>query len=268
MISLSYIVLTRLDRFDSIGEFESVLALLKDWGYDGVELNITEPLGMTVDDLERLVGQYGLTIPSFLTGEAYGDGLCLCSPNSDVRRRTVDRLVGYLGTARRFGAVLVVGLLQGLRKDEPDPNRANERIIECLKTVADEAARQNVELVIEPVNHLQVGFNNSVSEVLQLISAIGSPAVRPMVDTVHLNIEERSLTQPIEQCGKALRHVHLCESNGGRFGTGHIDFAAVRRALEATGYEHWASVKVYRHLETEDAIRSSIEHLRRAGYKR
>lgn len=267
MIRLSYIVLPRLSAFAG-NRLEQSLAFLKECGYDGVEFNITEPLGIDVAVLERLTQRHGLAIPSFLTGEAYADGLCLCSPDADIRRRTVERLVGYLNTAQRFGAILVVGLLQGQLRDEPDTAVANQRIAEGLRRVADAAVRQGVEIVIEPVNHLQVGFNHSVSEVLALIEAIGSPAVRPMVDTVHLNIEEQSLTEPILACGAALRHVHLCENNGGRFGSGHIDFAAVRRALESVSYDGFASVKVYRKLTFEDAARSSIAVLRHAGFGR
>ena len=136
-------------------------------------------------------------MPSFLTGEAYQDGLCLSSPDASVRDRTVRRLTGYLDVAREFGALLVVGLLQGERRDEPDPVVANRRIVDGLRIVAESARAKGVVVVIEPVNHLQVGFNNSVAEVLALIDSIGVPSVRPMVDTIHLNIEEDSLTKPI-----------------------------------------------------------------------
>jgi hypothetical protein len=43
-------------------------------------------------------------------------------------------------------------------------------------------------------------------------------------------------------------------------------FAAVRQALEQVRYAGFASVKVYRKLGFEDAARSSIEVLRRAGF--
>jgi len=119
--------------------------------------------------------------------------------------------------------------------------------------------------VVEPVNHLQVGFNNGVSEVRQLIRIVNSPALKPMVDTIHMNIEERSLIQPILDCGSELRHVHLCESNGSLFGTGHIDFAAVLKALDVISYAGFASVKVYRGATLEEAARSSMDYLRRLG---
>ena len=203
-------------------------------------------------------------MPSWCTGEAYGEGLCISSPDAAVRKRAVQRLIEYLDAARQFQAILVVGMMQGLRSDEPDSDVANGRIIESLKEVGAAAEAKGVEFVLEPVNHLQVGFNNSVAEVLQLIEAIGSPAIKPMVDTVHMNIEEKSLTQPIYDCGTQLRHVHLCESNGGVFGTGRVDFSAVLQALSNIGYDGFGSVKVYRQATMEEAARTSIEALQRA----
>jgi D-psicose/D-tagatose/L-ribulose 3-epimerase len=263
---LSYLLLPRLGSFHSTEPLQRLFGQVRDCGYTGVELNVTEPLGIDPAELERLVKVAGLVIPSFLTGEAYNDGLCLSSPEASIRAKTVQRLIGYLPLAQRFRACLVVGLLQGLRRDEPDPVIAHQRIVDGLQKVAEAASAHNVDLVIEPVNHLQVGFHNSVAEVLSLIADIGSPAVRPMVDTIHLNIEERSLTQPILDCGSALRHVHLCESHGGLFGTGRIDFPAVHGALKQIGYQGFASVKVYRHATQDDAVRQSIQYLRRAGF--
>jgi sugar phosphate isomerase/epimerase len=156
-----------------------------------------------------------------------------------------------------------VGLLQGLRTDEPCLDLANERIAKGLTQVARAAEELGCEVVIEPVNHLQVGFNNSVREVLALIEMVGSPAIRPMVDTIHMNIEENSLTGAIRSCGARLRHVHLCESNGAQFGTGHIDFPGVIRALNEINYDGFASVKVYRGAGLEEDARSSLEFLRR-----
>lgn len=262
MIRYSFILMNPLSSFSTPQEVRTKLEVLKEYGYDGVELNLTEPVGFDLDRFEQWLDELGLVVPSLLTGEAYNDGLCLSVPDAGVRRRAVERLIGYLDTAKRFGAILVVGLLQGLRSDEPDPTVANQRIIEGLRAVSDAAVTKGVQFVVEPVNHLQVGFNNTVAEVRALVRAVGSPAIKPMVDTIHMNIEESSLTGPIEDCGEDLRHVHLCESNGGRFGSGHIDFAAVLRTLGEVNYQHFASVKIYRELEFEEAARSSMAYLR------
>lgn len=260
MIHYSFMIIEALNSLGDETEVRRLLAFVKECGYEGIELNLDLPPALP--QLERWVGEAGLVIPSFLTGGAYSRGLCLSSPDAAVRQRTAEHLIRCLEVAVRFNSILVVGLLQGFRKDEPDTAKANERIAGCLRQVMDRAEPQGVELVIEPVNHLQVGFNNSVGEVRGLIAKVGSLNLRPMVDTVHMNIEERSLTQPILDCGPQLRHVHLCESNGSLLGSGHIDFGAVLRALDQIHYEGFASVKVYRNAEIRDAARLSMEYLR------
>lgn len=257
----SFILLERLASFASSEQLRRRLALLRHCGYDGVELNLTEPFGPDEGRLRRWLEDEGLAVPSFLTGEAYSEGLCLSAVDAEVRKRTVARLQRYVAVAQRFRAKLVVGLLQGTRRDEPDPAVAHARIVDGLSRVTETARAHGVDVVLEPVNHLQVGFHNSVGEVLALCREIGSPALHPMVDTIHLNIEEASLTAPILACGSALRHVHLCESNGGPFGSGHIDFAAALHALRQIEYSGYASVKVYRNATFEQAARDSLQFL-------
>jgi sugar phosphate isomerase/epimerase len=259
----SFIIVDRLAELDE-HTLSSRLRLLADLGYQGAEFQLAHPLGFDLDLLERLLGECGLVVPSFLTGEAYADGLRLCSPDPNVRKATVDRLIGYLPTVKRFNAIMVVGLLQGRHSDEPNFELAVARIEDGLKRVADAAEKAGVDVVIEPVNHLQVGFHNSVGEVRELIARVGSRALRPMVDTVHMNIEENSLTDPIRDCGASLRHVHLCESHGGRLGTGRVDFPAVLATLMQIGYREWCSIKVYRRLTFRHAAETSINFLRSA----
>ena len=248
--------------FATIGDdLAASLDYIKDCGYEGVELNLTPDCLARLDEIEPLLAERGLVVPSFLTGAIYQEGLCLSVADPGRRAGAVERLQSYLPIARRFNAILVVGLLQGLAKDEADVEVANERIAAGLREVGLVAQEQGVRLVVEPINHLQVGFNNSVGEVRQLVEAIGVPAFKPMVDTVHMNIEETSLVQPIHDCGSALGHVHLCESSGGILGSGHIDFKAVLAALGAVGYDGFASIKVYRKAEFREAARVSLEYL-------
>ena len=243
------------------GDLSNAFSFLRSCGYAGVELNLTADVLHRLEDLESSLLRNELVVPAFLTGAAYEEGLCLSTPDATIRKRTANRLKRYLHIARRFSAILVIGLLQGLRSDEANAEAANDRIVEVLREVGLAAVDEGVELVIEPVNHLQVGFNNSLFEVQQLITKIGVPAIKPMLDTIHMNIEETSLTDSIYRCGKSLGHMHLCESNAGILGKGHIDFQSVLLALKAVNYKGFASVKVYRKASFEAGARSSMEYL-------
>ena len=106
-----------------------------------------------------------------------------------------------------------------------------------------------------------MGFNNALAEVQQLIAEIDVPVFKPMLDTIHMNIEETSLTDAVHGCGESLGHVHLCKSNGGTLGRGHIDFKSVLRAQKLIEYKGFASLKAYRKTRFEERARLSIEFL-------
>ncbi len=246
-----------------LNELARRMAYLKSLGYQGVELSASYPPPYSAEELAAVSRELDLPVVSFLSGWSYPhEKLCLASPDADVRRRATERLRTYLDYATPLNALVVIGLMQGLRSDEPDSARAVPRIVECLKSAGDHAASIGGSLVLEPVNHLQVGFHHSAAEAKSLVAQVESPGLGYMLDTIHLHIEERSVTQAILDHGQAIRHFHLCESNGGPFGTGAIVFPAVLHSLRASGYSRYVSVKIYRHLKWAEAARSAAEFLR------
>ena len=250
----------------TIAELDRRMEILANLGYQGVELSAFHPPSYSAEEIAGLTRKHRLPVVSFLTGWSYpNEKLCLSSPDSLVRGRAVCRLNDYVDRAATLDALIVVGLMQGLRSDEPDLTIANDRIVEGLRRVARTAHDRGIAIVLEPVNHLQVGFNHQAAEVAALVERIGSPAMSYMLDTFHLNIEEHSILEAIRAHGPRIRHFHLCETNGGRFGTGHLDFRLVLSSLVDAGYSQFVSVKVYRVPDWEEAARSSADFLRAVG---
>ena len=245
-----------------LGELDRRMRWIAGLGYRGVELTASHPMPYPAEAVLGLTRKHGLPVVSMLSGWSYAnEGLCLASQRADVRQRAVDRLVEYAGYAAQLGAALVVGLMQGLRTDEPDETEANRRIAACLHPVGKAAAERGTVVVLEPVNHLQVGFNHTAAEAAAMVERVGSPGLSYMLDTIHLNIEERSILDTIRVHGRRIHHFHLCETNGGPFGTGNLDFPAVLRALDDTGYAHFASVKIYRKVGWEEAAKGAMTFL-------
>jgi len=250
----------------TLAELDRRMRILASLGYQGVELSAFHPSSYSAEEIAGLTQKHRLPVVSFLTGWSYpNEKLCLSSPDPLVRGRAVCRLNDYVSDAARLSSLIVVGLMQGLRSDEPDLTIADGRIVEGLRRVARTAQDRGISIVLEPVNHLQVGFNNNAAEVAALVERIGSPAMSYMLDTFHLNIEEHSILEAIRAHGPRIRHFHLCETNGGAFGTGHLDFRSVLSALDQAGYSRFVSVKVYRVPDWEESARSTVEFLRAVG---
>src|SRR5690348_12109571 len=107
------------------------MATLAALGYEGIELSAFHPLPYPIEEVKALAQRHALPVVSLLTGWSYSnEGLCLSSPDAGVRDRAVERLGTYVDQAAALGALVVVGLLQGLRTDEPDAEVAGDRIAE------------------------------------------------------------------------------------------------------------------------------------------
>jgi sugar phosphate isomerase/epimerase len=214
------------------------------------------------DELLRVSERQKMPVVSFLSGWSYShEKLCLASPDAGVRNRAVERLWSYIDYAAPLPSVIVVGLMQGLRSDEADGSVAAGRIIDCLRRASERATARGVTIVLEPVNHLQVGFHHTAAEAAAVVDQVGSPALTYMLDTIHLHIEERSACETILKHGRRIRHFHLCESNGGAYGSGAINFPQVLAALYESGYDGCVSVKIYRQLGWEEAARTAAERI-------
>lgn len=262
-MKISHIAYQPIPTLSELSERMQTLAAL---GYQGIELTASHPMPYPVKEIRTLCIRHRLPVVSLLSGWSYGhEGLCLCSRDAAVRSMAVRRLVEYAELAAQLNAVLVVGLMQGLRSDEPDESPAQARIADCLRQIAPAAEKLGATMAIEPVNHLQVGFNHTAAEAQALVQKVGSPALGFMLDTIHMNIEEASVVDTIREYGARIRHFHLCETNGGLFGTGNLNFSAVLAILGKVGYDRYVSVKIYRHAAWEEGARAAANFLRRLG---
>jgi len=227
-------------------EFDGDLALMRQLGYDAVELQITDPAGLDEARLRRSLEGVGYPLCAFQTGGSYATrGNCLCTADPQVRTRTIDLLKSFVDLAARLGSVIVFGSLQGRAKDEPDLDAGRQRILDAMTLVGRYATERNVVIAYEPVNHLEVAYFHTIAEVQQLVRTLGLPGLRMMIDTFHMNIEEKAMRAPLAAIRDVLAHVHLCETNRDVLGAGHWHTAAFLRELRRLDYQGYCSIGVY-----------------------
>jgi len=248
-------------------DFESDLACLKRAGYDAVELQIADPAQLDEARLRRSLDAAGCPLCAFQTGSTYATrGNCLSTADDSIRARTAELLGRFVDLAARWQAVMVFGSLQGRLKDEPDAKAGERRIAEALAEIGRQATQKGAVIAVEPVNHSEVGFHNTIAAVSQLVRGLGRTPLSPpyqggdkggvrmmvdtyhmniMVDTYHMNIEERDMLAPLAGIADILAHVHLCETNRGVLGTGHWNTAAFLAELRRLGYGGYCSIGVY-----------------------
>ena len=209
-------------------EWETALHTVKEVGYDGVELAITDPTRLSVSEIKEALSREGLPFLSITTGQAAAkEGLSLSSSDDGVRRRAIARIQAHVRFARDFGAVVIIGSLRGTKGDM-------DLLIESLRECAK--YDPTVKLALEPLNRYESELVNRVEEALWVIEKVGADNLGILFDTFHANIEEVSLSEAIRTAGERLFHVHLADSNRFVPGYGHLDFDEVWAGLSAIAY--------------------------------
>lgn len=107
--------------------------------------------------------------------------------------------------------------------------------------VAELGEQAGVTYVLEHLNtkvdHPRFPFNH-VEDVAELVSAVGSPRLRVLLDVYHVQIEEGSVTQAIRDYGSLLGYVHVADVPGRHEpGTGEINYPHVVSVLRDAGYD-------------------------------
>ena len=123
-----------------------------------------------------------------------------------------------------------VGRTRMLEPAEREQQRA--LAVESLKEVAEHAADRGVRLAIEPLNRFETDLVNTAEQVLELCDRVGADNVGVLLDTFHMNIDEKSLGDAIRLVGDRLLQLHACENDRGTPGTGP---RAVGRRLHRAG---------------------------------
>ena len=117
-------------------------------------------------------------------------------------------------------------------------------------------------LLFEPLNRYEDHMVNTVAAAAELVRATGSPAVRILADTYHMNIEEDDPCAALRSAGDLLGAVHVSDSNRHQPGTGHVPFGAIVATLREMRFDGVLSVECRLRGEPEQAVRDCGRFLR------
>ncbi|MDY7080719.1 MAG: 5-keto-L-gluconate epimerase [Chloroflexota bacterium] len=271
---LSIVLSTHTAQFQAVafkGDFETNVAKIAGWGYDGVELAIRDPGLVDGDELARAVSAHGLSVPAIGTGQAWGEeGLSFTDPDPAVRAAAIERTQAHVPFAAQTGAIIIVGLLRGIVKPGVDHGQAMDWLVDALQQCC--AAAQSfgsaqgkphtVRIALEPICRYETTLINNVAQGLELVERVGADNMGLLLDTFHMNIEEPVIEESIRACGDRIFHFHVADSNRWYPGAGHLDFTSILDTLFATGYEGFVSGEFMPLPDADTAARLGIAFLR------
>ncbi len=127
-----------------------------------------------------------------------------------------------------------------------------------LEPLLNHARSCAIRLAIEPLNRFETSLFNTAEQTLELIRMVDRPDLGLLLDTFHMNIEERSQTAAIRAAGDSLIHFHACGNDRGAPGRDAIDWPGIRSALQEISYDGAISIESFTSANQSIATAASI----------
>jgi D-psicose/D-tagatose/L-ribulose 3-epimerase len=166
----------------------------------------------------------------------------LIHPDPAIRENGAEYIRQAVDVSQAIGSPNLVGPIYSAVgrtwQSTPDERaRDLDILVEALKELAAYAGDHGVKLGIEPLNRFETSFVNLASQAVEVVDRVDNPSCGIMLDTFHMNIEEKSLGEAIRTAGPRMIHLHSCENDRGAPGSGNVAWDEVAQAVKDINYD-------------------------------
>lgn len=220
-------------------ELATLAARVATMGFDWIEVPLE-----SMDDLDyvkaaQIIRDYGLGVS---TCAAMAPDRDLIHPDSTIQQNGMNYIRQCIDATHTIGATNLVGPIYSavgrVWQQTPDERAKDvDTLIKNLGSLATYAGDHGVVLCIEPLNRFETSFINLATQAIEVVDRVSHASCQIMLDTFHMNIEEKSLGAAIRATGSRLAHVHTCENDRGAPGSGNVTWNEVAQALREIHYD-------------------------------
>ena len=220
-------------------ELEKLAPRVAAMGFDWIEVPLE-----SLDDLDpergaAIIREHNLGVSACA---AMGPDRDLIHPDETIRLNGMNYIRGAIQATQKLGATNLVGPIYSAvgrtwQATVEERARDTDLLVSQLRSLSEYAGDHGVILCIEPLNRFETSFINLAAQAIEVIDRVDRPACQIMLDTFHMNIEEKSLGDAIRATGSRLKHVHTCENDRGAPGSGNVDWNDVAQALKDIHYD-------------------------------
>ena len=219
--------------------FAELAPKVRKMGFDLFEFGIESTSDLDYTRAAAVAKDNGLAVS---VCAAMGPDRDLIHEDAGIRRSGMEYVAHCIDAAHTLGAKNVVGPLYSAvgrtwQQTADERQRDTDLLVDQLKTLSAQARDKGVTLCVEPLNRFETSFLNLASQAIEVVDRVDSPACGLLLDTFHMNIEEKSVGEALRAAGPRVKHVHGCENDRGAPGSGHVPWTDVRDALKAIGYD-------------------------------
>ena len=225
-LSFLFTELPFLDRFDAASKA----------GFTGVEFMF--PYAFSIEDIKSRLDTNGLEVVLFNLPPGHWDkgerGFAALPNREDEFASAADLALRTAEALKCPRLHVMAGLItHGAHRDN---------FVANLRLAAAWAKPAGIAILIEPINTRDMPgyFLSRTADARDVIVAVGEPNIGLQFDLYHRHVMEGGVPEGIESYRSLTRH-YQCASppDRGEPGVGDLDYAAIFRQIDATGYQGW-----------------------------
>jgi D-psicose/D-tagatose/L-ribulose 3-epimerase len=252
------------------GDLDRSLAVIKETGFDGVELaphtifgDYSGDMRPGVAAIRRAMANEDLAFVGLHWLLVGPSDLHVTSPHDTVWRRSWDHVARLIDLAGELGGGTLVFGSPSQRASKgllPRP-QALTRFTDGLLTVADRAEGANSRILLEALASSNTDIMNTLEEVRRILIELQHPALQTVFDFHNVEDETSAWPELITAYADVFTHVHLNELDGGAptlDSTCLEDFRAAFAALKGTRYDKWVSLEIFTVPEDPAAVLRNV----------
>ena len=244
--------------FTEVG-FEDRFQLTRESGFDYIEFWSWQD--KDIKKIKELCRVHGLKVASFSGDQDF----------SMVDKRQQEDYIGFVKESIETAKLLSCGHLvvhsnalgeKGVVINHyPNIAKKNKMatMLDVLKTLATEAEKSDIILVLEALNTTvdhRGNFLTSTKKAAELIRSVDSSHIKILYDVYHMQIMEGNIINTLEAYIDAIGYIHIADVPGRHEpGTGEINFANIMKALKRLNYDGMIGFELAPLHDSKEAVR-------------
>jgi D-psicose/D-tagatose/L-ribulose 3-epimerase len=219
--------------------FAKLAPRVKEMGFDLIEFGVEGTSDLDYKRAATIARDLGLGAS---VCAAMGPDRDLIHPDENIRKSSAEYVRHCVDAAEVLGGAHVIGPLYSsvgrCWQQTPDERaRDMDTLVTQLKALSKYAGDRGVILCVEPLNRFETSFLNLAEQAIEVVDRVDHPSCGILLDTFHMNIEEKSIGDAIRAAGPRLKHLHTCENDRGAPGSGHVPWNEVAAACRDIGFD-------------------------------
>lgn len=232
-------------------------------GFQAVEILVGEAEALKEELLQTALSENNLQLAALGTGAGYVVyRRHLSSPSPEIRRKASEFVRNCVDLAAPFGAIVIIGSMQGRVESGIERPAAMVWLGEELRQLGKYAKERGIKIALEPLNRYETDLINRLAEGQEFIVSQRIEGVYLLADLFHMNIEEDSIVEALRRAGPYICHVHFVDSNRRAPGFGHLCFSDLAEVINSIGFDGFLSVEAMPFPDDMSAAKQTVRAFR------